>query len=110
MLYNYYVRRCTQMRLGMSKSRNTINYYIIKDYTKNGKRSTKQVFRIGNTEEIKQKAGNTDYRVWLKEFVDKYNEDNCNNETILIKKNNKKIISKDTNFSFNIGYLFLEKL
>ena len=29
------------MRLGISKSKNTINYYIIKDYTKNGKRSTK---------------------------------------------------------------------
>ena len=29
------------MRLGISKSKNTINYYVIKDYTKNGKRSTK---------------------------------------------------------------------
>ena len=36
------------MRLGISKSKNTINYYIIKDYTKNGKRSTKHVERIGN--------------------------------------------------------------
>lgn len=30
------------MRLGISKSKK-INYYIIKDYTKNGKRSTKHV-------------------------------------------------------------------
>ena len=36
------------MRLGISKSKNTVNYYIIKDYTKNGKRSTKHVLRIGN--------------------------------------------------------------
>lgn len=50
------------MRLGISKSRNTINYYIIKDYTKNGKRSTKHVERIGNIEEIKLKAGNKDYK------------------------------------------------
>lgn len=41
------------MRLGISKSKNTINYYIIKDYTKNGKRSTKNVMRIGNLDEVK---------------------------------------------------------
>ena len=50
------------MRLGISKSKNTINYYIIKDYT------------------------------------------------IIIKKNNNKIIPKDTRTSFNVGYLFLQKL
>ena len=42
------------MRLGISKSKNTINYYIIKDYTKNGKRSTKHVLRIGNQEEVEK--------------------------------------------------------
>ena len=41
------------MRLGISKSKNTINYYIIKDYTKNGNRSTKNVMRIGNLDEVK---------------------------------------------------------
>ena len=62
------------MRLGISKSKNTINYYIIKDYTKNGKRSTKHVERIGNLEEVKQKAGNQDYKQWLKEYVKKFYE------------------------------------
>ena len=62
------------MRLGISKSKNTINYYIIKDYTKNGKRSTKHVLRIGNLEEVKIMAGNMDYNEWLKEFVKKYND------------------------------------
>ena len=50
------------MRLGIYKSKNTINYYIIKDYTKNGKRSTKHVERIGNLEEVKKLAGNHDYQ------------------------------------------------
>ena len=98
------------MRLGISKSKNTTNYYIIKDYTKNGKRSTKHVLRIGNTEEVKQMAGNKDYKEWLKEYVKKYNEEHCKNEIITIKKNNKKIIPSNINFSFNVGYLFLEKL
>ena len=98
------------MRLGISKSKNTINYYIIKDYTKNGKRSTKHVLRIGNLEEVKKMAGNQDYNVWLKDYVKKYNEEHCKSEIIIIKKNNKKIIPINTKYSFNVGYLFLEKL
>ena len=98
------------MRLGISRSKNTINYYIIKDYTKNGKRSTKHVLRIGNVEEVKELASNMDYKEWLKEFVQKYNEEHCKKEIVTIKKNNKKVISKDINSSFNIGYLFLEKI
>ena len=98
------------MRLGISKSKNTINYYIIKDYTKNGKRSTKHVLRIGNLEEVKKMAGNMDYQEWLKNYVQKYNEEHCKKEIITIKKNNKKVISKNINSSFNVGYLFLEKI
>ena len=98
------------MRLGISKSKNTVNYYIIKDYTKNGKRSTKHVERIGNLEEVKQKAGNQDYKEWLKEYVKKYNEEHCKKEIITIKKNNKKIIDSNVNNKFNVGYLFLQKL
>ena len=59
------------MRLGISKSKNTINYYIIKDYTKNGKRSTKNIMRIGNLDEVKTMAGNQDYIIWLKNYVKK---------------------------------------
>ena len=98
------------MRLGISKSKNTINYYIIKDYTKNGKRSTKHVERIGNLEEVKQKAGNQDYKQWLKEYVKQYNEEHCQKEIITIKKNNKKIIDSNINNKFNVGYLFLQKV
>ena len=98
------------MRLGISKSKNTINYYIIKDYTKNGKRSTKHVERIGNLEEVKKMAGNQDYNEWLKDYVKKYNEEHCKKEIITIKKNNKKIIESNVNNNFNVGYLFLEKL
>lgn len=98
------------MRLGISKSKNTINYYIIKDYTKNGKRSTKHVERIGNLEEVKKLAGNQDYQEWLKDYVKKYNEEHCTKEIITIKKNNKKIIDSNINNKFNVGYLFLEKI
>lgn len=98
------------MRLKISKSKNTTLFYIIKDYTKNKKRSTKIVQRIGNLEEVKIMAGNNDYMDWLKDYVKKYNEEHYKSETIIIKKNNKKIISMDNKVSFNIGYLFLKSI
>ena len=98
------------MRLSTSRSKNTIIYYIIKDYTKNGKRSTKIVEKIGNIDEVKSKAGNQDYKEWLKEYVKEYNEEHCKKEIITIKKNNKKIIESNINSKFNVGYLFLEKI
>lgn len=106
----YDIDRCNNMRLKISKSKNTTLFYIIKDYTKNGKRSTKIVKRIGNLEDIKIMAGNTDYMVWLKDYVKQYNEEHSKSETIIIKKNNKKIIPMNNKISFNVGYLFLQKL
>ena len=98
------------MRLKISKSKNTTLFYIIKDYTRNGKRSTKIVKRIGNLDDVKIMADNTDYMAWLKDYVKQYNEEHCKSETIIIKKNNKKLISMNNKISFNVGYLFLKKL
>lgn len=62
-------------------------FYIIKDYTKNGKRSTKIVHKIGNLEEIEQMSGNQDYKKWLKDYVKKYNDEHSSKkEIITIKK------------------------
>lgn len=36
-----------------------------------------------------------DYKEWLKNYVKKYDEEHFKKETIIIKKNNKKIIAKD---------------
>ena len=99
------------MRLSKSKSKNTTLFYIIKDYTKNGKRSTKIVHKIGNLEEVKQMSGKQDYKEWLKDYVKKYNDEHSSKkEIITIKKNSNKTIQFNTNTSFNIGYLFLKKI
>ena len=54
--------------------------------------------------------GNNDYNDWLKDYVKKYNEEHYKSETIIIKKNNQKIISMDNKVSFNVGYLFLKSI
>jgi len=99
------------MRLGISKSKNTINYYIIKDYTKNGKRTTRQVHRIGNLEEIKLLAEDKDYNEWLKNYVKKYNDEHLDKkEEVIIKKYIGKQIPKNGKLLFDIGHLFLEDI
>lgn len=103
----YDIDRCDNMRLKISKSKNTTLFYIIKDYTKNGKKSTKIVKRIGNLDDVKIMTGNTDYMAWLKDYVKQYNEEHCKSETIIIKKNNKKLISMNNKISFNVGWLFI---
>ena len=75
------------MRLSYSKSKNSTLFYIIKDYTKNGKRSTKIVHKIGNLEEIKKLAGNQDYNEWLKVYVKKYNEEHSDKKEKVIIEN-----------------------
>ena len=41
-----------RIKVSVSKSKNTTNYYIIRDYTKNNKRSTAIVERLGNYDKI----------------------------------------------------------
>jgi len=99
------------MRLSKSKSKNSTNFYIIKDYTRNKKRTTKIVEKIGNLNTIKKLAGNTDYKKWLKEYVKKYNEKHMDKkEEIIIRKYIGKQIPKNVNTLFDIGHLFLGKI
>lgn len=103
------------MRIKKTVSKKSTSYYIIKDYNKNGKRTTKIVHKIGSDKKITPlaKAEGLTIEQWvnnyLQKYVDKLN-DNEKAETILIPKNTKKLINKNTKYSFNVGYLFLEDI
>ena len=103
------------MRIKKTVSKKSTSYYIIKDYNKNGKRTTKIVHKIGSDKKITPlaKAEGLTIEQWvnnyLQKYVDKHN-DNEKAETILIPKNTKKLINKNTKYSFNVGYLFLEDI
>lgn len=99
------------MRLKISKSKNSTNFYIIKDCTKNGKRSTKVVHKIGNLKTVKNLAGEKDYNDWLKDYVKKYNDEhNEKKDKIIIKKYTNKRILKNVKTKFDIGHLFLKRI
>lgn len=99
------------MRYKTTKTKNTVQYTIIKDIVKNGKRTTCVYENIGNYEKLKLRAGNEDPIAWLKKYVSQLNkEQKKNNLKVIIEKNTNRIIDKNAVISFNIGYLFLQVL
>lgn len=99
------------MRINKTKSKNNEHYSIIQDITKNGKRTTRVYENIGNYERLKSRAGDKDPFIWLNEYVEKLNKENKNKELpVIIKKYENKLIDLDKINSYNIGYLFLQKI
>lgn len=104
------------MRISYSKSKNSTNYYIIKDYNRHGKRTTKKITNVGNLNEIQllAKKENISVEQWLNNYLQKYinehTDDKVEEEIVLIKKNSKQLIAKNSKCDFNIGYLFLEDI
>ena len=99
------------MRIRTIKTKNTVQYAIIKDITKNGKRTTCIYENLGTMDKFKSRAGNKDPLEWLKEYVEKLNK-KMKEETlpVVIKKDPSKMIEKNLQTSFNVGYLFLQDI
>ena len=100
------------MRLKINKSKNSINYYAIIDIeTKDGKRSTKVYKRLGNEQEIAKISNGVPPIEWARKQVAElkkiYKEEKL---PVIIKKDPSKIIEKNLQSSFNVGYLFLQDI
>ena len=57
------------MRLNLVKSKNAVQFYVIKSYRENGINHTKIIEKLGNLEEVKKKAGDQDPYEWAREYV-----------------------------------------
>lgn len=100
------------MRLSLVKSKNTTQFYIIESYRdKNGKNTSRIVEKLGNLEEVKQKANGEEPTVWAKNYIKNLNKSEKENKVkVLIEKDTAKKIEKNEQNTFNCGYLFLEKI
>ena len=94
------------MRISYSKTKNSINYYVIDDYNRNGKRTTKIIEKIGNYNKVFELANkdNIDIDTWLNIYLNDYKEKH-NNSTQL----EKVIIEKDELSSLQQEILNLQK-
>lgn len=99
------------MRIKVSKSKNSESYFVIKDITKNGKRTTKVVEALGNRSDILKKHPNVDPYEWAKQYAQKLtDEDKKKKAKIIVRYDPNKQISINEKRSYNIGYLFLQSL
>lgn len=99
------------MRLKVTKTNTNTNYYVIKDYKINGKRTTKIIEKLGNENDIKLKFKTDDIQQFLKEYISKLNkEENKFKSTIIKYYNENKILDLNSENSFNVGYLFLQNI
>lgn len=100
------------MRLSIVKTKNATQYYVIKSIrNKNGKSTSKIIEKLGNETEILKKSNGMDPVKWANEYIVKLNEiERANKLEVYQKYSPIKIIEKDRNTTFNIGYLFLQKI
>ncbi len=102
-------------RKSYSQAKDYKIYYLIEDYKKNGKRTTRTLETIGNEPDIAKKANeeNISIEAWLNNYVKKYNDTHNikeEPEEIIIKKYANRQIPIEKINKFNIGYLFLEDI
>lgn len=99
------------MRIRKRQTKNTIQYAIIKDIYKNNKRTTCIYENLGTLDKIKLRAGDKEPLEWLDNYVKELNRKNKEEKMpIIIKKDPSKIIEKNLQSSFNVGYLFLQDI
>lgn len=98
------------MRLQIVKSKNAQSLYVVKSIYHNKKRTNKVIEKLGTYENLK-KVLNEDPIVWAKKYVDELNlKEKEGARDVLVKYSPTKIIEKNMQNSFNVGYLFLEKI
>jgi transposase len=99
------------MRIRKTKTKNTEQYAIIYDVNINGKRTTKIYENLGTIDKIKLKSNGEEPINWLKKYVNNLNK-KIKEESlpIILKKSPTKKLEKNKKYTFNGGYLFLQKI
>ena len=86
-------------------------FHVIQDVRRNGKRSTEIIENLGHASEICAKYHVDDPDAWAESYVRKRREDAASKDhRVLIPFNTSCIIEKDLRLSFNVGYLFLQRI
>ena len=98
------------MRIMKGKSKDP-TFHVIQDVRRNGKRSTEIIENLGRASEICARYHVEDADAWAKAYVEKLRNEKASSEhKVLIPFNTDNLIKKDVQLSFNVGYLFLQRI
>ena len=100
------------VRIKKSISKNSVSYSVIENVRDiNGKSTTKVIEALGNEQQIREKYPGVDPEEWARAYAKKLTEEKkLKAETIIVKHDPNKTITKGKRVSFNVGYLFLQSL
>jgi len=100
------------VRLQITKSANAECFYVVKSIYEDKKRTNKVIEKLGNLEEVKQRAAGKDPYLWAKEYVLKLNrlEREGTEPPVISKFIPSKLQAKNLQTSYDCGYLFLKKI
>lgn len=99
------------MRIRTTQTKNGRLFYVIKTYyDSKGKEHSITVEKLGNENAIREKY-NCDPDTWAKQYVARLNEkEKLNNADFQVSFSPMSRLSKNHQYKFNIGYLFLQSL
>ena len=99
------------MRIKITKTKNSENFYVIESTYINKKHSSRIVEKLGNLEEVIKKAEEMDPYLWAQQYAKNLTKQEKENSRTIIKQySQNKILLKDKKNTFNIGYLFLQDI
>lgn len=99
------------MRLSIKKSGSKTYFYVLDNVTKNKKSSSYVFEKLGTLEEIIEKHHCDDPEEWARAYIADLNEAKKNKDhKVLIPLYTDVRIEPDAQNSFNVGYLFLQRI
>ena len=99
------------MKLGCTKSKNSVTYYVQRTVRDGKKTVTKNVERLGTVETVKTRCGDMDPYVWMKQYVLELTAKEKEGKLpVTIQLSAAKPVRRSSRRSVNIGYFVLQKL
>jgi hypothetical protein len=99
------------MKLQISRSKNSVSYYVGKSVRVNGVSTTVQIEKLGTYEEVLKRSGGEDPETWARRYVKELTEkEKAGHCEIMVKYSNSRRIPKGEQRLYNGGYLFLQKI
>ena len=99
------------MRLQITRSANAECFFIVKSIRKNGKNTNQVIERLGNLNQVRERAGDQDPYEWAKEYAARLTmEEQEQSRQVIHRFSQSALIPKNTELRFNGGYLFLQKI
>lgn len=97
------------MRLKITKSKNAQSLYVIRSTYENGKHSSKIVEKLGTLAELSKI--HSDPISWARDYIQQLNsQEKEASRKVNIQFSQSTTIAKNTQKTFNIGYLFLQQI